>query len=179
MGESRAALFWGGGRGGWGVRALGAVARGMVEERSLEALRRARAEDAGSRLTLAQFKSIVREQFFMLLLEPEASLAAIPKLLPRGEDKRRAGLAAIRDVLSASAEVSGESAKRLERLTELFGVTAETKARAPQSLAMGGSEMSVASRGTGEAKPGEKSDRLVAAAKAIPAEATVVVHPCD
>ena len=44
-----------------------------------------RADDKGSRLTLAQFKTIVREQFFMLLLEPEASLAAIPKLLPPGD----------------------------------------------------------------------------------------------
>src|SRR3954452_17283353 len=39
--------------------------------------------------------------------------------------------------------------------------------------------MSVAPRGTGEAKPGAKYDRLVAAAKAIPAASTVVVHPCD
>jgi hypothetical protein len=102
----------------------------MVDERSLEALRRARAHDAGSRLTLAQFKTIVREQFFMLLLDPEASLAAIPKLLPASEDERRAGLAAIRDVLSASAEISGETAKRLDRVTKLFGVTAEPKAKA-------------------------------------------------
>ena len=106
------------------------MARGMVDERSLEALRRARASHTDSRLTLTQFKSIVREQFFMLLLEPEASLAAIPQLLPRGEDKRRAGLAAIRDVLSASSEVSGESAKRLDRVTELFGLTAEPQAKA-------------------------------------------------
>jgi hypothetical protein len=106
------------------------MARGMVDERSLEALRRARASQTESRLTVAQFKSIVREQFFMLLLEPEASLAAIPKLLPGSEDKRRAGLAAIRDVLSASAEVSGESAKRLDRVTELFGFTAEPQAKA-------------------------------------------------
>jgi hypothetical protein len=106
------------------------MGRGMIDERSLEALRRARANHTDTRLTLAQFKSVVREQFFMLLLEPEASLAAIPKLLPRGEDKRRAGLAAIRDVLSASSEISGESAKRLERLTELFGVTAEPQAKA-------------------------------------------------
>jgi len=106
------------------------MARGMVDERSLEALRRARASQTDSRLTLTQFKSIVREQFFMLLLEPEASLAAIPQLLPRGEDKRRAGLAAIRDVLSASSEVSGESAKRLDRVTELFGLTAEPQAKA-------------------------------------------------
>ena len=86
------------------------MARGMVDERSLEALRRARAGDAGSRLTLAQFKTIVREQFFMLLLEPEASLAAIPKLLPPAEDERRAGLDCHPQALSASAEISGETA---------------------------------------------------------------------
>ena len=54
------------------------ASRGMVDERSLEALRRARTNDSGSRLTLAEFKAMVREQFFMLLLDPEASLAAIP-----------------------------------------------------------------------------------------------------
>jgi hypothetical protein len=106
------------------------MARGMVDERSLEALRRTRADDAGSRLTLPQFKTIVREQFFMLLLEPEASLAAIPKLLPASEDKRRTGLAAIRDVLSASAEISGEAARRLDRVTKLFGLSAGPQAKA-------------------------------------------------
>jgi hypothetical protein len=106
------------------------MSRGMVDERSLEALRQARARDAGSRLTLSQFKQVVREQFFMLLLEPEASLAAIPKLLPTNEDERRAGLATIRDVLSASAEISGDAAKRLDRVTKLFGVSAEPQAKA-------------------------------------------------
>ena len=107
------------------------AARGMVDERSLEALRRARAGDAASRLTLAQFKTIVREQFFMLLLEPEASLAAIPKLLPPGEAERRAGLDAIRDVLSASGEISGETATRFDRVTHsCSGLTAEPQAKA-------------------------------------------------
>jgi len=106
------------------------MSRGMVDERSLEALRRARSDDKGSRLTLAQFKTIVRQQFFMLLLEPEASLAAIPKLLPSGEDARRAGLASIRDVLSASAEISGETAKRLDRVAQLFGLASESRAKA-------------------------------------------------
>jgi hypothetical protein len=106
------------------------MARGMVDERSLEALRRARASDADSRLSLAQFKTIVREQFFMLLLEPEASLAAIPKLLPSSEDERREGLTTILGVLSASAAISGESARRLERVTQLFGLAAEPHAKA-------------------------------------------------
>ena len=107
------------------------MARGMVDERSLDALSLARADDVGSRLTLAQFKTIVREQFFMLLLEPEASLAAIPKLLPTSEDQRREGLAVIRCVLSASAEISGEAAARFDRVTRLFeGRAAEPHAKA-------------------------------------------------
>ncbi len=107
------------------------MGRGMVDERSLEALRVARADDAPSRLTLAQFKAMVREQFFMLLLEPEASLAAIPRLLPASEEQRRKGLAVISGVLSASAEISGETATRFDRVTQLFGGrAAEPQARA-------------------------------------------------
>jgi len=107
------------------------MARGMVDERSLEALRQLRRSDESKRITLAQFKMIVREQFFMLLLEPEASLAAIPKLLPKGEDERRAGLAVIREVVSATgADLSGEIGRRLDRVTQLFGLTAEPHAKA-------------------------------------------------
>src|ERR1700739_1531136 len=39
--------------------------------------------------------------------------------------------------------------------------------------------MSVAPMEAGEARPGTKYDRLIAAAKAIPAATTLVVHPCD
>ena len=108
------------------------MVRGMVDERSLEALRRIRisTSTAGKRLTLAQFKTIVREQFFMLLLDQDATLAAIPKLLPASENERRAGLEAIGNVLSASAEISGEMAKRLERVMELFGLSSEPQAKA-------------------------------------------------
>jgi len=67
----------------------------------------------------------VREQFFMLLLDREAALAAIPKLLPDNAGQRRAAFTAIREVLSASAAISGEIAKRLKRLAELFGLEAE------------------------------------------------------
>jgi pimeloyl-ACP methyl ester carboxylesterase len=99
-------------------------ARGMVDERSLEALRQVRRNDNGARLTLAQFKLLVREQFFMLLLDRERALAAIPGLLPKNAAQRRAAFAAIREVLSASAEISGEVARRLKRVAELFSVDA-------------------------------------------------------
>jgi hypothetical protein len=99
-------------------------ARGMVDERSLEALRNVRRSDSGTRLTLSEFKMLVREQFFMLLLDQEGALAAIPKLLPDNAKARQAAFAAIREVLSASAAISGEVAKRLKRVAELFGVDA-------------------------------------------------------
>src|SRR5712672_1305393 len=107
-----------------GIRALLYVgsARGMVDERSLEALRKLRQADESARITVAQFKAMVREQFFMLLLDQDAALAAIPKLLPQNADERRAGFAAIQDVLSASAAISGEAAMRLKRIGELFSV---------------------------------------------------------
>ncbi|MFL6837122.1 MAG: DUF3141 domain-containing protein [Bradyrhizobium sp.] len=99
-------------------------ARGMADERSLEALRNVRRKDTGTRLTLAEFKMLVREQFFMLLLDQEGALAAIPKLLPDNASERHAAFTAIREVLSASAAISGEVAKRLKRVAELFGVDA-------------------------------------------------------
>ncbi len=112
------------------------MARGMVDERSLEALRRARGSDGGPRMTLTEFKAMVREQFFMLLLDQDAALAAIPKLLPESEEKRRAGFAVIREVLSASAKISGETAKRLNAIGGLFGIDAgEMPESRPQARA--------------------------------------------
>jgi len=107
-----------------GIRALLYVgsARGMVDERSLEALRRLRQTDEQARMTLAQFKMLIREQFFMLLLDREAALAAIPALLPESMDERRRVFAAIEEVLSASAEISGEVARRLKQVSTLFGL---------------------------------------------------------
>ena len=96
------------------------MARGFVDERGVAALRRIRLTEEASRLTLAQFKAMAREQFFLLQLEPEATLAAIPKLLPADIAERRKGLAAIRNVLSAGGEISGEAAERLKKVTALF-----------------------------------------------------------
>jgi hypothetical protein len=65
---------------------------------------------------------LVREQFFMLLLDRDATLAAIPKLLPDDLNQRRAAFSAIREVLSASEAISGERAERLNRVAGLFGL---------------------------------------------------------
>jgi len=106
-------------------------ARGMVDERSIEALRQVRREHSGPQLTLAEFKMLVREQFFILLLDQEAALAAIPRMLPEDMNQRRAVLVAMRSVLSASGEITGERARRLQRIVALFGVEEE----APSNVA--------------------------------------------
>ena len=41
------------------------------------------------RLTLTQFKAMAREQFFMLLLDPEETLQVIPALLPENTAQRQ------------------------------------------------------------------------------------------
>ncbi len=94
--------------------------RGKVDERGIQALRQIRLADDSHRLTLAQFKAMAREQFFLMLLEPEAALAAIPRLLPPAIEERQNALAAIRHVLSAAGEIDGEVAERLKRVTALF-----------------------------------------------------------
>jgi hypothetical protein len=97
--------------------------RDAIDERGFEAIRRLRAIDDGTqRLSLAEFKVMVREQFFMLLLEPQAAVEAIEGLLPQDGAWRGKAFAALRDVLSASGEISGEVALRLARMAKVFGV---------------------------------------------------------
>jgi pimeloyl-ACP methyl ester carboxylesterase len=110
-------------------------ARGMVDERSIEALRQVRRDHGGQRLTLPEFKNLVREQFFMLLLDQEGALAAIPKLLPEDVNLKRSAFAAMRGVLSASGEIIGERANRLRRIADLFGVDVTQEAQKPSKVA--------------------------------------------
>jgi hypothetical protein len=100
-----------------------AVARGGADERGLAAIRRLRAvHDDRPRPTLAEFKALVREQYFMLLIDQEAALAAIPDLLPKDKELRRKAFVTLREVLSAPGELSGESVMRLQRIAALFAV---------------------------------------------------------
>ncbi len=108
-------------------------ARGRVDERGANALRRIRLSEDKPRLTLAQFKCMAREQFHMLLLDPEAALEAIPALLPRDITLRRKAFDAIRQVLAASEELTGEAADRLLRVQRLFGLDVGDAAAEPKS----------------------------------------------
>ena len=97
--------------------------RAAVDVRGFEMVRRLRRADDGMEpLTLAAFKALVREQYFMLLIDEEAAVEAIPDLLPADDDTRRRAFAIVRQVLGARGEITGEAADRLNRVASLFGI---------------------------------------------------------
>jgi pimeloyl-ACP methyl ester carboxylesterase len=97
------------------------MGRGSVDERGFELVRRIRlTADGMPRLKLQAFKALVREQYFMLLIDEAAALAAIPRLLPSGAEERRKALAMLREIVTARGELSGEGSRRMERIARLF-----------------------------------------------------------
>ena len=105
------------------IRALLYVgrARGAVDERGFEIVRRIRRELPGSAvLPLPEFKALVRDQFYMLLIDEDAALAAISKMLPDDSATRRQALEAIKRVLTAGGPIEGQAQARLVRVTQLF-----------------------------------------------------------
>jgi hypothetical protein len=120
--ELKAAMSEGGLRAAL-IRALlhVAMARGGADERGFEALRRIRAShDRVRQMPLPEFKALVRDQFFMLLIDGEAALAAIPGLLPESPEERRAAFAELRKVIEARGPLPEEGTRRLERMAQLF-----------------------------------------------------------
>jgi DNA-binding transcriptional MerR regulator len=91
-----------------------------VDERAFEVLRQMRAAGQGEGMTLEEFKQMLREQFFALLLDRDGALAAIPQMLPADAVARADALGKIRQVVSAVGEVSGERAERLAQIEKLF-----------------------------------------------------------
>jgi len=96
------------------------MSRAGVDERGFEMVRRIRQSHGGMPLSI--FKAMVREQFNILLLDPEAALEAIPLMLPPEAEMRRQAFDLIRTTLSARGELSLEDRKRMDRIASLFGL---------------------------------------------------------
>jgi hypothetical protein len=99
------------------------MARAAVDERGFEAVRRIRQTHA--ELPLAGFKALVREQYYLLLIDQEAALAAIPSMLPPDAQSRRNSFNLIKQVMAARGELSAEDQKRLNEIGRLFGLDEE------------------------------------------------------
>lgn len=76
---------------------------GVVDERGFNILRRMR-DEFGKGLTLAEFKQLLREQYFMLMLDEDRAVAAIPELL------------------SKDRKLTGRMSDTLHRLIDVVGI---------------------------------------------------------
>ena len=100
--------------------------RGAVDERGFEIVRRIRREQESRTLPFPEFKSLLREQFYILLLDQDGALAAIPKMLPRDAAQRRQAFDALTRILSARGPLDDEDQRRLARVAELFALDQQT-----------------------------------------------------
>jgi hypothetical protein len=95
------------------------MSRGSVDERAFEMARRLR--EAHGEMSLADFKTTVREQFYMLLIDEGAALAAIPAMLPEDQEIRQGAFALIKQILGARGSLSSDGEEKLSQIARLFG----------------------------------------------------------
>ena len=107
------------------------MSRGSIDERAFEMARRLR--EAHGEMSLADFKTTIREQFYMLLIDEAASLAAIPALLPDDREIRKQAFALIKQVLGARGSLSPDGEEKLAQVARLFGLDERESARADRS----------------------------------------------
>jgi len=91
-----------------------------VDVRGFRMAERVRDQHLGAeRLPGPQRRELVREQFFLLLLDEAEALAALPRMLPSANDRTRA-LDMVRQVLSAKGELNDERRARLARVEAIL-----------------------------------------------------------
>jgi Protein of unknown function (DUF3141) len=74
---------------------------------------------AGDRVPGPRRRELVREQFFLLLLDEAGALAALPRMLPSTKE-RAAALEMAREILSAKGDLNDERRARLARVEALL-----------------------------------------------------------
>lgn len=105
-----------------------------VDERGFETVRRIRrAQRDMPSLPLSAFKSLVREQYYMLLIDRDACLTALPTLV-RDLDARHKILALVREVLSSQGQLSSEEEDRMRQVAQLFDLDDQAIGRSQVSI---------------------------------------------
>ena len=101
------------------------AANRMLDQRCALALNVAR--QSLMHLSLAEFKILVRNQFFVLQLEPERAIEVLPFLVPDA-DARKTLLEQVRTIASAGDPLTAAEDGRLARLSQLLAVPPEKRA---------------------------------------------------
>ncbi len=101
-----------------------------ADERSFNMLQRLRDEYAKD-LTLADFKAKFRDQFMMVLLDPERAVGALGALLAGREADAPKAFGLLRGVLEAGGPLVPESERRLGQVAQIFGAGDEPEPTKP------------------------------------------------
>jgi hypothetical protein len=92
-----------------------------IDERGFTILKEINSErEPSERVSLAQFKELVKEQFLIMALDEERAIAALPNLLPADRKERDALIALIRRVVVSGGALQEESKRRLSRIETMF-----------------------------------------------------------
>ncbi|HME83879.1 MAG TPA: DUF3141 domain-containing protein, partial [Roseiarcus sp.] len=113
-----------GGAGEGALRALIYIRRpdGTVDERGFRMLKIIRdSRKVNKRLTVAQFKTMLRDQYQLVLLDEERAVRALPKLLRPGEPESDAALDALGELLVAPGPLTEEQKNRVGRVEKALG----------------------------------------------------------
>ncbi len=91
----------------------------VVDEREFEVIRRYRAQQEDS-LPLSRFKEVLRDQYYMLLLDQKRAIAAIPKLMAGHEEEGPRVLDLIYRINTADGPLDAEGERRFKQIEKLF-----------------------------------------------------------
>ncbi|OYW57438.1 MAG: 3-hydroxyalkanoate synthetase [Hyphomicrobium sp. 32-62-53] len=95
------------------------LSEGAADERSLALLRRIR-QEAGKRLPIKAFKKMLREQFFMLMIDERGALDAIPEMLARDPDGAADMTSKLDRMIEAIHLQNPQAKKRFKEMREIF-----------------------------------------------------------
>jgi pimeloyl-ACP methyl ester carboxylesterase len=105
------------------------IPEGVADERGFRLLERMR-EDAGFGLSLADFKTMVRDQFFTLLLDERSAVEAIPAMFERDPDLASRMASTLRKLIDMLGVESKLGKARLAEVQAML--ESRTKAKAPR-----------------------------------------------
>jgi hypothetical protein len=100
-----------------------------VDERGFQMLRRiGREHREGEQVSLDRFREILKEQVFLMELDGERALAALPKLVPTAP-LRRTVVEAAQQLLDVRGKPHPDEIARLHQVMQMLGLEAEPPSR--------------------------------------------------
>jgi pimeloyl-ACP methyl ester carboxylesterase len=99
----------------------------VIDERPFNLIRRlGKEQPRGPLKTLSDLKEAIKQQMFVLLLDEERAIAALPKLMPDAKDRARA-VALARTVATAKGPLSASQETRFRHIEQVLGLTTPTR----------------------------------------------------